>query len=70
MTERRLISIDTQALVTLPFTTDLLTGQLRDSSRAMYARDIAAYLDFAGSAEAALDAATFARWRGMKRSMP
>ena len=35
----------------------------RDSSRAMYARDIAVYLAFAGSAEAALDAATFARWR-------
>ncbi len=49
--------------VSLPFDTALLAGQLRDSSRAMYARDIAAYLQFAGSAETALDAATFARWR-------
>lgn len=49
--------------IILPFDTSLLAGQLRDSSRAMYARDIAVYLAFAGSAEAALDAATFARWR-------
>ncbi len=63
MAEQRLISIGSAAAITLPFSTDLLAGQLRESSRRMYARDIAAYLAFAGSAEAALDAATFARWR-------
>lgn len=51
------------ATITLPFDTQMLVGQLRESSRAMYERDIAAYLAFAGSAEAALEAATFARWR-------
>jgi len=51
------------ATITLPFDTQILAGQLRDSSRAMYTRDIAAYLQFAGSAEAALDPATLSRWR-------
>ncbi len=63
MEEQSLIRIEASAAITLPFSTDLLAGQLRESSRAMYARDIAAYLAFAGSAEAALNAATFARWR-------
>lgn len=49
--------------VSLPLDTSILAGALRPSSRAMYARDIAAYLAFAGSAEAALDAAMFSRWR-------
>lgn len=63
MPEQSLIPLDAPARVALPFDTGILAGQLRDSSRAMYARDIAAYLSFAGSAEAALDAATFSRWR-------
>ncbi len=63
MTEEHALINNVPSRAALPFTTDLLAGQLRDSSRAMYARDIAAYLTFAGSAEAALDAATFARWR-------
>jgi integrase/recombinase XerD len=53
----------TSPAITLPFDTKMLAGQLRESSIAMYERDIAAYLAFAGSAEAALDAATFSRWR-------
>src|SRR6266496_4151696 len=47
----------------LPFDTSILAGQLAPSSIAMYRRDFATYLSFAGSREAALDATTFARWR-------
>jgi site-specific recombinase XerD len=63
MTARQAIISAAPRLVSLPFDTNLLAGQLRESSRAMYARDIQVYLDFAGSAEDALDAATFARWQ-------
>jgi site-specific recombinase XerD len=45
------------------FDTSILAGQLAASSIAMYERDFRAYLDFAGTPEAALDAATLARWR-------
>jgi integrase len=41
----------------------LLAGQLAPKSIAIYARDIRAYLRFAGDPAAALDAATLARWR-------
>lgn len=41
----------------------LLAGQLAPKSIAIYARDVRAYLRFAGSPPAALDAATLARWR-------
>lgn len=61
--EHALIPVPSPATITLPFDTSILAGHLRDSSRAMYARDIAAYLAFAGSTEAALDAATFSQWR-------
>ena len=47
----------------LPFDSSILAGQLAPSSMAMYARDFAAYLAFAGSREAALHASTLARWR-------
>ena len=47
----------------LPFDAALLAGQLAPSSIAMYRRDVAAYLQFAGSRAAALDPATLARWR-------
>jgi site-specific recombinase XerD len=47
----------------LSFGADILAGQLAPSSMAMYQRDFAAYLRFAGSAEAAINAATLARWR-------
>ncbi len=47
----------------LPFSTDILAGQLAQSSLAMYRRDVAAYMRFAGSASAAQDATTLARWR-------
>ncbi len=47
----------------LPFRADMLAGQLAPSSIAMYARDMRAYLAFAGSAQAALKAETLARFR-------
>jgi integrase len=42
---------------------DILAGQLAPSSIAMYERDFRAYMAFAGSLVAAIDAATLARWR-------
>lgn len=63
MQEDTALIVTASPAVALPFDTKILAGQLRESSRAMYERDIAAYLAFAGSAEAALDAATFSRWR-------
>ena len=47
----------------LAFDANLLAGQLAPSSMAMYQRDFAAYVVFAGSPAALLDAATLARWR-------
>ncbi len=47
----------------LPFDSQLLAGQLAPSSIAMYQRDFQAYLRFAGTPEAAIDAPTLARWR-------
>jgi len=41
----------------------LLAGQLAPKSIAIYARDVRAYLRFAHTPAAALDAATLARWR-------
>jgi len=41
----------------------LLAGQLAPKSIAIYARDVRAYLRFATTPAAALDAATLARWR-------
>ncbi len=49
----------------LSFTPSILAGQLAPSSMAMYGRDFAAYLRFAGSPTAALDASTLARWRAV-----
>ncbi len=45
------------------FDTSILAGQVTDSTRAMYKRDIAAYVVFAGSPDKALQAGTLARWR-------
>jgi integrase/recombinase XerD len=41
----------------------ILAGQVAPSSVRMYRRDFAAYVAFAGSAEAAIDPITLARWR-------
>src|SRR5690349_5976555 len=50
--------------VLLPFTTDLLAGQLRESSQKMYKRDLAAYLAFASQEHLEpLEASTLSRWR-------
>lgn len=46
-----------------PIDAGILAGQLAPSSIAMYRRDFAAYVAFAGSAEAAVQAPTLARWR-------
>src|SRR5690242_19026220 len=61
--QRAVIPLDVSASVILPFDTSLLAGPLRESSRAMYGGDVAAYLAFAGSTEAALDASTLSHWR-------
>ncbi len=45
------------------FGAEILAGQLAPSSIDMYRRDFAAYVEFAGSPPAALDAAVLARWR-------
>jgi integrase/recombinase XerD len=45
------------------FDASILAGQLAPSSIAMYQRDFAAYLRFAGRMESAVDARTLARWR-------
>lgn len=45
------------------FDASILAGQIAPSSMAMYKRDFAAYLEFAGSTELALAPATLARWR-------
>jgi site-specific recombinase XerD len=52
-----------RATLDLPFQVDILAGQLAPSSLAMYARDVRAYLRFAGSADAALAPDTLARFR-------
>ena len=52
-----------RATLDLPFQVDILAGQLAPSSLAMYARDVRAYLRFAGSADAALAPETLARFR-------
>jgi integrase/recombinase XerD len=48
--------------ITLP-DINILAGQLAPTSIKMYARDFRAYVEFAGSPEAALQPATLARWR-------
>lgn len=45
------------------FDTNILTGQVADSTKAMYSRDFAAYLDFAGSFVLATTPTTLAQWR-------
>ena len=51
------------APVTLGFSTEILAGQLASSSIVGYRRDLAGYLVFAGSREAAMRPTTLARWR-------
>jgi integrase/recombinase XerD len=50
-------------LPSLSFDASILAGTIAASSQDMYQRDFLAYLAFAGTAEAALDASTLARWR-------
>jgi integrase/recombinase XerD len=49
------------AEVTIPFGVDILAGTLTQSSQAVYKRDFAAYVRYAGNAWQ--DVTTFARWR-------
>jgi integrase/recombinase XerD len=51
------------AFTSVGFDADILAGQLAPSSIAMYRRDFAAYLTYAGSAGLAMDPPTLARWR-------
>jgi integrase/recombinase XerD len=57
------MDLPSKSPTTLPFRVDMLAGQLAPSSIAMYERDMRAYLQYAGSAEAAVRAETLARWR-------
>lgn len=43
--------------------TSILAGQVRQSTISMYKRDFAAYVDFAGNEDNALNSATLAQWR-------
>lgn len=45
------------------FDTSILAGQVRQSSIDLYKRDFAAYCEFAGSFDSALQATTLAQWR-------
>lgn len=47
------------------FDTSILTGQVGESTKAMYTRDFAAYLEFAGRFESATTATTLAQWRAV-----
>lgn len=47
----------------LSFDTAILAGQVAKSSMKMYQRDFKAYLNYAGTPEAAVKASTLARWR-------
>lgn len=47
----------------LPFSTNILAGNVAPSSMAMYERDFRAYLEYAQTVEAARTASTLARWR-------
>ncbi|PDW03362.1 tyrosine-type recombinase/integrase [Candidatus Viridilinea mediisalina] len=51
------------APATLDFSVEILAGQLAPATLVGYRRDVAAYLRFAATREAALDPATLARWR-------
>src|SRR5215211_4037181 len=68
MTLSLILPTDSRPLTTTPaplvtFDAAILAGQLAPSSIAMYRRDFAAYLAFAETPAAALDAQTLARWR-------
>ena len=47
----------------LGFDTSILAGSVSESTQRMYMRDFTAYLQWAGSAEAALQPTTLAQWR-------
>lgn len=49
--------------IPLPFDVRMLSGQLSESSMAMYERDFRAYVEWAGNATAALQVTTLRRWR-------
>ncbi len=57
------IAITHAAPPALPFRVDMLAGQLAPSSIRMYERDMRAYMEFAGTVEAALKPETLARFR-------
>jgi len=56
-------TLQKQAASPIPFTAQLLAGQLAASSIAMYERDFRAYLAFANEFEQAMRPSTLAQWR-------
>lgn len=63
MTTEIVATNQTELATARSFDTSILTGQVRQSTIAMYKRDFAAYVDFAGGVDAALNPATLAQWR-------
>jgi len=55
--------IDSSTLIEPTFDPTILAGQVSESTMAMYKRDFAAYLEYAGTFEKAIHAPTLARWR-------
>lgn len=60
---KAIIPVNTQLEWSLPFDMTLLAGQIGPSTRAIYLRDIKAYLHFAGTPERAIDHVTLIEWR-------
>lgn len=58
-----IVTVTSSAIEAQLFDTSILTGQVRQSTMSMYKRDFTAYVDFAGSADNALNPATLAQWR-------
>ena len=63
MDETNAVMVLDQPTGVLGFTPDILAGVVGQSTIDMYRRDFRAYLRFAGSPEAAMEAKTLTRWR-------
>src|SRR3712207_2324168 len=60
-----LVAVDLTAADVVAFDPAILAGQLAPSSINQYRKDFAAYVHFAGSADAALRPSTLAAWRAV-----
>lgn len=56
------LTLKGEVIDALPFDTTILAGRVAPSSIDMYTRDFLAYLDYAGTPDAALQASTLDRW--------